>query len=160
MKNFSHSRRRLLFNAPASAMAVMSASLPLTSQSTPPKQSQAAEENWTQYVNPFAGTDGTGHTFPGAVVPFGMVAPSPDNADRGWDYTSGYQFKNPNILGFSNTHISGAGIPELGDILLMPSQGRDWHPKTKSFSARKSRQSEMAEPGYYKVELPRHQVRV
>ena len=160
MKKFSHSRRRLLFNAPASAMAVMSASLPLTSQSATQKQSQAAEENWTQYVNPFAGTDGTGHTFPGAVVPFGMVAPSPDNADRGWDYTSGYQFKNPNILGFSNSHISGAGIPELGDILLMPSQGQDWHAKTKSFSARKSRQSEMAEPGYYKVELPRHQVQV
>lgn len=160
MTNFSHSRRRLLFNAPASAMAAMSATLPLTSQAATQTQSQTAEENWTQYVNPFAGTDGTGHTFPGAVVPFGMVAPSPDNADRGWEYTSGYQFKNPNILGFSNTHISGAGIPELGDILLMPSQGRDWHPKTKSFSARKSRQSEMAEPGYYKVELPRHQVRV
>ena len=171
MKPISHTRRRLLLSAPVSGMAgipAMAASLSKADLSVALSQTQdkvqdkvpMSQGTWTQYVNPFAGTDGTGHAFPGAVVPFGMVAPSPDNADRGWDYTSGYQFKNPVILGFSNTHISGAGIPELGDVLLMPSQGREWNTETKSFSARKSRQSEKAEPGYYKVELPSHQVQV
>jgi predicted alpha-1,2-mannosidase len=160
MKQISHSRRRLMLSAPATALAAMAASLPTTSDSATRAQTQQALGKWTQYVNPFAGTDGTGHTFPGAVVPFGMVAPSPDNADRGWDYTSGYQFKNPSILGFSNTHISGAGIPELGDVLLMPSQGRHWQMDTKKFSAHKLKQSEVAEPGYYRVQLPSHQVQV
>ena len=162
MKHTSHLRRKLLLSAPASAIAAMATSLPTNTQSatSPQNQAQQPSGQWTQFVNPFAGTDGTGHTFPGAVVPFGMVAPSPDNADRGWDYTSGYQFKNPKILGFSNTHISGAGIPELGDILLMPSQGRGWQQTSQTFSARKARRSEVAEPGYYKVELPSHQVQV
>ena len=167
MKHISHSRRRLMLSAPATAITSragmsgitgMVASLPTSSLAALQATRQPAPDNWTHYVNPFAGTDGTGHTFPGAVVPFGMVAPSPDNADRGWDYTSGYQFKNPNILGFSNTHISGAGIPELGDVLLMPSQGRKWQTHSQTFSARKLRRSEWAEPGYYKVELPSHQV--
>lgn len=80
----------------------------------------------TDLVDPFIGTDGTGHVFPGASVPFGMVAPSPDNADRGWSYSSGYQYRAPRILGFSNTHISGAGINELGDVLLQPVAGTPW----------------------------------
>lgn len=125
-----------------------------------PAADKSTHRRWTRYVNPFVGTDGTGHTFPGATVPFGMVAPSPDNADRGWDYTSGYQFQNPRILGFSNTHISGAGIPDLGDVLLMPSQGKAWHAGSVHFSAHKARRSEMAEPGYYSVQLPSHQVKV
>ena len=93
-------------------------------------------------------------------MPFGMVAPSPDNADRGWDYTSGYQFKNQQILGFSNTHISGAGIPDLGDVLLMPKQGQTWQANTSTFAARKAKRSEVAEPGFYSVRLPQHQVQV
>ena len=70
-----------------------------------------ASADLTRYVDPFIGTDGTGHVTPAAMVPFGMVAPGPDNADRGWNYSSGYQYRAPRILGFSNTHISGAGIP-------------------------------------------------
>ena len=107
----------------------------------------------TRYVNPFIGTDGTGHTFPGAAVPFGMVAPSPDNADRGWDFASGYQFNAPKIMGFSNTHISGAGIPELGDVLLQPVSGTPWSIATTDFSAAYDKQSEHAQPGYYRVTL-------
>lgn len=125
-----------------------------------PAADKSTDRTWTRYVNPFVGTDGTGHTFPGATVPFGMVAPSPDNADRGWDYTSGYQFQNPRILGFTNTHISGAGIPDLGDVLLMPSQGQAWHAGSVHFAARKARHSEAAEPGYYSVQLPSHSVKV
>ncbi|MFM7704525.1 MAG: glycoside hydrolase family 92 protein, partial [Rubrivivax sp.] len=95
---------------------------------------------------------------PGATVPFGMVFPGPDNADRGWSYSSGYQFRNPRILGFSNTHHSGAGIPELGDVLLQPRSGRHWSATTREFSAAKS--DERARPGWYAVRLASHGVRV
>ena len=154
MKSFSDLRRQLILGAPIAAAWPW----PAFSASSRPHQSSAGQ--WTQYVNPFVGTDGTGHTFPGAVVPFGMVAPSPDNADRGWDYTSGYQYQNLNILGFSNTHISGAGIPDLGDVLLMPRQGEAWDKNSNKFGARKLKKSEQAEPGYYSVKLPNHQVQV
>jgi len=77
-------------------------------------------QNNSQYVNVFIGTDGTGHTFPGPSMPFGMVQPGPDNKDGDWAYTSGYQFRDTAILGFSQTHLSGTGIGELGDILLLP----------------------------------------
>ncbi len=114
----------------------------------------------TRYVDPFIGTDGTGHVTPAAAVPFGMVMPGPDNADRGWSYSSGYQFRAPRILGFSNTHISGAGIPELGDVLLMPSSGTRWDASGTDFSAAVDKRSESARPGVYRVTLPGHGVRV
>lgn len=114
----------------------------------------------TGYVDPFIGTDGTGHAFPGASMPFGMVQPSPDNADRGWNYSSGYQYRAPKILGFSNTHISGAGIPELGDVLLQPSQGDAWNAQTVDFASGYDKRSETARPGYYAVTLRDRGVRV
>jgi putative alpha-1,2-mannosidase len=85
------------------------------------------------------------------MVPFGMVAPGPDNADRGWSYSSGYQYRAPRILGFSNTHISGAGIPELGDVLLMPAAGTRWSARSTDFSAATDKKTESARPA-----LPRH----
>ena len=94
---------------------------------------EALEKHPLNYVDPFIGTDGTGHVFPGAVVPFGMVAPGPDMEDRGWSYSSGYQYQGRSILGFSNTHISGAGIGELGDVLLQPSSGTKWTRETVNF---------------------------
>ena len=66
------------------------------------------------FVNPFIGTDGTGHTFPGPSMPFGMVQPGPDNRDFGWNHTSGYQYKDSTLLGFSQTRFSGTGINEWG----------------------------------------------
>ena len=114
----------------------------------------------TRYVDPFIGTDGTGHVTPAAMVPFGMVAPGPDNADRGWTYSSGYQYRAPRILGFSNTHISGAGIPELGDVLLMPAAGTRWNAQSRDFSAVPDKRTESARPGVYRVTLPGHSVRV
>ncbi|MCC7248146.1 MAG: glycoside hydrolase family 92 protein, partial [Lysobacter sp.] len=114
----------------------------------------------TDFVDPFIGTDGTGHTFPGASMPFGMVQPSPDNADRGWSYSSGYQYRAPKILGFSNTHISGAGIGELGDVLLQPSQGEAWDDQTVDFASAYDKRSETARPGYYAVTLRDRGVRV
>ncbi len=114
----------------------------------------------TGYVNPFIGTDGTGHVFPGATRPFSMVAPSPDNNDRGWSFSSGYQYRAKTIMGFSNTHISGAGIGELGDVLLQPSQGKSWDASSTSFATGYDKKSETARPGYYAVRLPAHGVKV
>ncbi|MFY7855624.1 MAG: glycoside hydrolase domain-containing protein, partial [Rubrivivax sp.] len=114
----------------------------------------------TPYVDPFIGTDGTGHVTPAASVPFGMVMPGPDHADRGWSYSSGYQWRARQTLGFSNTHISGAGIPELGDVLLMPAAGLRWTAQTRSFAAVHDKRSERASPGRYAVTLPGHGVQV
>ena len=83
----------------------------------------AQTTDYTKFVNPFIGTKDTGHTFPGATAPFGLVQPSPDTGDNGWAYTSGYQFADKEIFGFSNTHLSGVGVPDLGDILLQPFTG-------------------------------------
>ena len=63
-------------------------------------------QNNAKYVNVFIGTDGTGHTFPGPSMPFGMVQPGPDNRDQGWNHTSGYQFRDSIIMGFSQTRFS------------------------------------------------------
>jgi len=114
-----------------------------------------AEPRPTAYVDPFIGTDGTGHTFPGPGMPFGMVQPGPDNADSGWAFTSGYQYRAPLILGFSQTRASGTGIPELGDVLLQPSQTR-----RTEFASPYDKASEVATPGYYAVYLSDNQVRV
>jgi predicted alpha-1,2-mannosidase len=118
----------------------------------------AADGRVTDDVDPFIGTSGTGHVTPGATVPFGMVFPAPDNADRGWSYSAGYQHRDRRILGFSNTHQSGAGIPELGDVLLQPRAGSAWSVATSDFSAAKSR--EAARPGWYRVRLAGHGVTV
>jgi predicted alpha-1,2-mannosidase len=114
----------------------------------------------TRWVDPFIGTDGTGHTFPGASVPFGMVAPSPDTGDTGWDSASGYQYRAPRILGFSQDHMSGTGIGDLGDVLLQPSSGTRWSTATADFASAYDKASERAQPGYYAVTLPDHGVRV
>lgn len=107
-------------------------------------------------VDPFIGTDGTGHTTPAATRPFGMVAPGPDNADHGWDYTSGYQYRAPLILGFSQTHQSGTGLPEMGDILLMPLGAR----RADHFASHYDKAGETAHPGLYAVRLTDNAVRV
>ena len=141
-------------SASSAASAANGARVP----SAPAADRTAAASSFTRHVDPFIGTDGTGHVTPGATVPFGMVFPAPDNAERGWSYSSGYQFRNPRILGFSNTHHSGAGIPELGDVLLQPRGGRHWNAATRDFSAVKS--EERARPGGYAVRLAGHGVRV
>src|SRR3984893_15488705 len=84
-------------------------------------------EDMTQYVKIAIGTGGHGHTYPGATVPFGMVQLSPDTYNEGWDWCSGYHFSDSSIMGFSHTHLSGTGIGDMLDILLMPCTG---HVKT------------------------------
>src|SRR6185312_10982587 len=86
----------------------------------------SAQQNLTQYVDPFIGTGGHGHTFPGATMPFGMVQLSPDTRLSGWDGCSGYHYSDNIIYGFSHTHLSGTGISDYGDILLMPVAGEPY----------------------------------
>ena len=110
---------------------------------------------FVDYVDPFIGTDGTGHTFPGPSRPFGMVQPGPDNADSGWAFTSGYQYQSPLIKGFSQNRASGTGIPELGDVLMQPSQCR-----RDDLASRYEKSTEVAKPGYYATSLVDNEVRV
>lgn len=100
----------------------------------------------SKYVNTFIGTDGTGHTFPGPSLPFGMVQPGPDNNTNGWNHTSGYQYKDTLLLGFSQTRFSGTGIGEMGNILLLP-----FNEKKLKFKNSYHKESENATVGYYSL---------
>ncbi len=109
-----------------------------------------------KYVDPFVGTGGHGHTFPGATTPFGMVQLSPDTRLEGWDGCSGYHFSDNYIYGFSHTHLSGTGVSDYGDLLLMPSGAKNWHNGSKSSGGYRqyfSHKNEMASPGFYQVYL-------
>ncbi len=106
----------------------------------------------TDFVNPFIGTGGHGHTFPGASVPFGMVQLSPDTRLEGWDGCSAYHGSDSAIYGFSHTHLSGTGCSDYGDILLMPATGKV-DLKNYGYAARFDKKDEQASPGYYKVQF-------
>lgn len=110
----------------------------------------AQTKDYTKYVNPFIGTGGHGHTFPGATVPFGMVQLSPDTRIDNWDGSSGYHYSDSTIFGFSHTHLSGTGIPDYCDILFMPTVGKvDFNNYKSTFS----HQNETATAGYYSVKI-------
>ena len=109
-------------------------------------------QNFTQYVNPFVGTDAHGHTFPGALVPFGAVQLSPDTRLSGWDGCSGYHYSDDVVYGFSHTHLSGTGCSDYGDILVMPFSG-EGSPVNTRYCSKFSHQHETASPGYYSVQL-------
>lgn len=128
------------------------------------QQSNQQVEGLSAFVDPFIGTGGHGHTYPGATVPFGMLQLSPDTRLTGWDGCSGYHFSDSHIYGFSHTHLSGTGIPDYGDVLLMPTTGElrlhngaDGEPGYRS-AFRK--ETEIATPGYYEVLLDDYQVKV
>lgn len=109
-------------------------------------------------VNPFIGTGGHGHTYPGATMPFGMVQLSPDTRLTGWDGCSGYHYTDSLIYGFSHTHLQGTGVSDYGDILIMPTNnevhdGSNWGERYRS-AFRK--ETEKAHAGYYSVHLDDH----
>lgn len=127
-------------------------------------------------VNPFIGTSGMGHTFPGACAPFGAVQLSPDtdtiphNVDGNYQadvyaYCAGYQYDDPTIVGFSHTHLSGTGHSDLGDLLIMPQTGAlKLNPGTREdpdggYRQRFNHDTEQAHPGYYEVTLADNGVR-
>ena len=108
------------------------------------------------YVNPFIGTGGHGHTYPGATMPFAMMQLSPDTRLDGWDGCSGYHYSDDYIYGFSHTHLSGTGVSDYGDILLMPTNAINFNNGAdgkKGYRAHFSHDNEKAEPGFYKVHL-------
>lgn len=123
-------------------------------------------QDLTKYVDPMIGTGGHGHTFPGAVVPFGMVQLSPDTGIEGWDWCSGYHYSDNSIMGFSHTHLSGTGAADLGDVMLMPTTGElKILPGTKAnpdegYRSRFSHDKENASPGYYNVFLDDYKINV
>ena len=120
--------------------------------------------DFTRFVNPFMGTGDHGHTYPGAVLPHGMVQLSPDTRMENWDGSSGYHYSDKTILGFSHTHLSGTGEPEFCDILFMPTVGAvklvagDENLPGSGYRSAFSHQNEEASPGYYKVLLDDYQV--
>jgi predicted alpha-1,2-mannosidase len=116
-------------------------------------------QDYARYVNPFIGTGGHGHTFPGATVPFGFVQLSPDTREDNWDGSSGYHYSDNQIYGFSHTHLSGTGIPDYCDILFAPTVGepeffaRKGDLSENGYASVFSHQNEKAEAGYYSVRL-------
>ena len=110
-------------------------------------------------VNPFIGTGGHGHTFPGATVPFGMVQLSPDTRnDASWDGSGGYHYDDTTIYGFSHTHLSGTGISDYGDILIQPLNEK--FDPLKKYVYHFSHAKETAIAGYYSVTLNEPKVNV
>nr|WP_199156397.1 GH92 family glycosyl hydrolase [Pedobacter sp. ASV2] len=130
----------------------------------------SAQQNLVQYVKPIIGTEKMGHTYPGATVPFGSVQLSPETDTISYEmngkyngdvykYCAGYKYEDKTITGFSHTHFSGTGHSDLGDFLIMPTQGKlQLNPGTASnpkagYRSAFSHQNEVAEAGYYKVKL-------
>lgn len=119
-----------------------------------------AQPDFTGFVNPFIGTGGHGHTFPGATVPFGMVQLSPDTRiDGSWDGCGGYHYSDSLIYGFSHTHLSGTGVSDYGDILLMPMPFGKASEKRSDYASKFSHQREKAGAGWYEVMLDKHNVK-
>ncbi|MFT7036080.1 MAG: putative alpha-1,2-mannosidase [Cyclobacteriaceae bacterium] len=115
----------------------------------PVKNSDGDSFKPAEFVDPFIGTGFHGHTFPGPSMPFGMVQLSPDTHLNGWDASSGYHYDDDTIFGFSHTHLSGTGIGDYGDILLLPFTGET----SPSPAATFKKSTEEASPGYYQVHL-------
>ncbi|MDR2682823.1 MAG: GH92 family glycosyl hydrolase, partial [Dysgonamonadaceae bacterium] len=116
-------------------------------------------QSYTDYVDPYIGSGGHGHVFVGASVPYGAVQVGPSNFFKGWDWCSGYNYRDSMIIGFPQLHLSGTGIGDLGDILLMPYMGElklDKGKETERYSGYASKFShtnETVKPGYYRVKL-------
>jgi predicted alpha-1,2-mannosidase len=127
---------------------------------------QADQARLSDFIRPFVGAQGEGNTFPGPSVPFGMVQVSPDTDTTNWDTDSGYEYTDPTIQGFSLTHLSGTGCPDLGDFLFVPQvgapafvAGHKDHPE-EGYQSVFSHSDEEASAGYYAVKLQKSGVKV
>lgn len=116
------------------------------------------QSRYVQYVNPFIGTGGHGHTYPGPALPFGMIQPGPDTRLEGWDGCSGYHDTDSVVYGFSQTHLSGTGISDYGDFLLMPITGPIKF-SNSDYASPFKKQNEKASPGYYSTFLEKYKVK-
>jgi predicted alpha-1,2-mannosidase len=121
--------------------------------------------DYCTYVDPFIGTDYHGHVFMGANVPFGAVQAGPVNYIKGWDWCSGYHYSDSIVTGFSNLHLSGTGIGDLGDVLVTPYTGElKTSPGTQEnplsgYASTYNHKDETAQPGYYSVIMKRYNIR-
>jgi len=119
----------------------------------------ANSQKLTSFVDPYIGSGGHGHVFVGASVPFGAVQLGPDNFFKGWDWCSGYNYQDSVIRGFAHTHLSGTGIGDLSDILIMPYTGAIKTDKGEEkihgsgYASLFSHKNESVKPGYYSVKL-------
>jgi putative alpha-1,2-mannosidase len=122
-------------------------------------QIATAQNQLSDYVRPFVGAKGEGNTYPGPSAPFGMIQISPDTDITNWDTDSGYEYSDPTIQGFSLTHLSGTGCPDLGDFLFMPQVGQPEFvvgakdQPASGYQSAFSHDDESATAGYYKVKL-------
>ena len=146
--------------------SVLPAALLLLGLSALTGASAKQPNRFVDYVRPFVGTQGEGNTYPGPSAPFGMIQLSPDTDNEPWETASGYEYSDPSIMGFSLTHLSGTGIPDLGDFLFMPQIGNPkLVPGTKAdpdsgYRSRYSHDEEESSAGYYKVKLQKSGVTV
>jgi predicted alpha-1,2-mannosidase len=129
------------------------------------KKDPVTELNLTQYVDPFIGSGGHGHVFVGANVPFGGVQLGPSNFYKGWDWSSSYHYTDSIIKGFTHLNLSGTGMTDLSDFILMPAVGKRkiWagnqeHPND-AFASFYSKETEVAKPGYYSVVLDDYNIK-
>ena len=146
-------------------VALIAAVASAPAQPAPPR-SAASPQPALASVDPYIGTGGHGHVFLGASVPFGAVQVGPSNINKGWDWCSGYHYSDSVVKGFAQNHLNGTGIPDLGDILLMPYTGRvrtetgTQRDPSSGYASHYDHRQEIARPAYYSVWLKDHHVRV
>ncbi len=125
----------------------------------------AQKSNLHTLVNPFIGTGGHGHTYPGVSAPFGMIQLSPDSRLDGWDGCGGYHYSDSIIYGFSHTHLSGTGVSDYGDLLIMPFTGENqwesgYYSGEEGYGSGFNHANEKASAGSYSVFLNKNQIGV
>ncbi|HEX3007897.1 MAG TPA: GH92 family glycosyl hydrolase, partial [Bacteroidales bacterium] len=129
-------------------------------------KTKVEEMDYTRYVDPFIGTGYHGHVFLGANVPFGAVQVGPQNYVKGWDWCSGYHYSDSIVTGFSQMHLSGTGIGDLGDVLITPFTGQvktfpgNEKEPLSGYASLYSHSDETAQAGYYSVKMKRYDILV
>ncbi|QWG08389.1 GH92 family glycosyl hydrolase [Flammeovirga kamogawensis] len=135
----------------------------LSCQTEMPKEAET--EKLVDYVDPFIGTGEHGHTFPGATLPYGGVQCSPVNGVSGWDWVSGYHISDSLLVGFGHLHLSGTGIGDLNDLIILPTdKEHTLDPKENdraklTYTEKYTHDTEIAHPGYYAVTLENSGIR-
>lgn len=135
-------------------------------------QKPQIQQQYIDYVNPYIGSLGDGHVFVGANTPLGAVQLGPVNImqtwdkQNGWGWCSGYNYVSSEILGFTHTHLSGTGISDLNDLLILPATGKvqlkpmKFGDEQSGYGAFFSHNQEKVSPGYYEVLLPKYGIQV
>jgi len=128
--------------------------------------SKKASVDYVSYVDPLIGSAEHGHVFVGASLPFGAVQLGPSNIYKGWDWCSAYHYSDSIVAGFSHTHLSGTGVPDLGDVLIMPTTGKATVNRGKQedisngYASKYSHENEITHPNYYSLLLDKYDIKV